>query len=339
MLEDGEELLEDADAARGVLAASGLARDELVDPWGREYVIEVRPERRAFLYSTRGRDGRLGGVGADEDHGCLVGSDGATLVHDAWPALTLAALLPSVPPPAIEDDPYQDVIEPKGSIDRVTISPGGELWMGTSWGELLRSRDRGASWQRVETGARSSKSISALGRVGSDRLSFVTFFGPRTAIVAGAIGELHDRVLRTTDGGETWESLTLPGGVWASDVCTLGDGSPLGWLAGSRRTLLVTKDAGATWRALETPFEEMPALVGVSFVSENLGVVAGRDGELAQTRDGGVTWSLLEGPVLESGEESQGGACSSCRRQAGRACGLWATVSCSMQRARSMSPS
>lgn len=44
-----------------------LSRRQLLDPWGRALFYRVDPDRRGFVLFTLGRDGRLGGAGADAD--------------------------------------------------------------------------------------------------------------------------------------------------------------------------------------------------------------------------------------------------------------------------------
>lgn len=44
-----------------------LSRRQLLDPWGRALFYRVDPDRRGFVVFTLGRDGRLGGAGADAD--------------------------------------------------------------------------------------------------------------------------------------------------------------------------------------------------------------------------------------------------------------------------------
>ncbi len=125
-------------------------------------------------------------------------------------------------------------------------------------------------------------------------------------------------VIRTRDGGRTWEELpreTFPespegeAGFAASGTCLTVAGEKGAWIglggtAGAR--LFHTTDRGATWSATKTPIlagEPSTGVFSVAFAGD-VGVIVGGDyaqpdrveNVAAWTDDGGATWSLAVSP-------------------------------------------
>lgn len=105
-------------------------------------------------------------------------------------------------------------------------------------------------------------------------------------------------ILRTTDGGTTWQkSGSLP--IHFMSMTFI---DPLrGWAAGGIRTgmgdrqrdvIVRTTDGGMTWtKQIDKEIGLIPfGLTNVDFVDENNGIATGRADKLLRTRDGGQTW-------------------------------------------------
>jgi photosystem II stability/assembly factor-like uncharacterized protein len=124
------------------------------------------------------------------------------------------------------------------------------------------------------------------------------------------------RLLRTGDGGATWQPLpaqSLPpalpgeGGFAASGTSLAVFGKSHAWFGGGGPAARVfhTRDRGRTWHVAETPLAsgEGAGLFSLTFWSEREGVAVGGNyrkpedsaGNLALTRDGGRTWTKSEG--------------------------------------------
>ncbi|MCP3920729.1 MAG: hypothetical protein GY711_34820 [bacterium] len=150
-------------------------------------------------------------------------------------------------------------------------------------GTFLATDDGGASWQRRESG--------------TETWLAGTWFTNRTVgyVVGGSA--LDGVLLRTRDGGRSFESLTpnVPkAGRAASyrDVCFTDEHT--GFVVGTSGTLLTTFDAGATWTRVATDTSDW--LRAVHFPTPRTGFVLAARGALLVTRDGGRTWSTLPGP-------------------------------------------
>lgn len=101
-------------------------------------------------------------------------------------------------------------------------------------------------------------------------LNSVFFLDANHGWIAGEQG----RVVRTEDGGQTWENVTLPR-------------PPKQAGAGGDEELMSDEELEA-FGALTPP----PSLYGVYFVSPQQGWVVGQEGTIAKTEDGGRTWQF-----------------------------------------------
>jgi photosystem II stability/assembly factor-like uncharacterized protein len=169
---------------------------------------------------------------------------------------------------------------------------------------LDRSGDGGRTWQRSDVAGNFASTTPVLA------------FSDAThgyLLAAGLRGGGGSFVLRTDDGGATWQTVTSiatylgavfglgPNGtLWAG---TQGDAGPVG-----RPVLDVSRDGGRTWADAR-----LPGLVGSIFATNTVlvppaffgsdGVVAvstpGTDGQVTQfyaSADGGGSWKLVAGP-------------------------------------------
>ncbi len=151
----------------------------------------------------------------------------------------------------------------------------GLLYAGTDDGLIQVSEDDGGSWRKIETG--SLPDVPAGAFVNDLKADL---FDPDTVYVAldgHKLGDLAPHLLKSTDRGRTWRSITgdLPGRhlVWR----VVQDHVKPGLLfAGTEYGIFVTLDGGGAWQALDggvptIPFRDLAIqrrendLVGASF--------------------------------------------------------------------------
>jgi photosystem II stability/assembly factor-like uncharacterized protein len=116
-------------------------------------------------------------------------------------------------------------------------------------------------------------------------LSGVDFVNDTAGWVSGWSQASGGFVLRTQDGGLTWDTTVLQGNSLESihfwDKNT-------GWVVGEGGSIFKTTDGGATWVAKNSGVETK--LRGMDFVSALTGWVVGDEGTLLKTTDGGDSW-------------------------------------------------
>jgi hypothetical protein len=170
-------------------------------------------------------------------------------------------------------------------------------WASGSAGTVLRTTDRGATWQSV-------------GPPGAGALQFrdIEAFGPNRAVIMAAGTGTDSQIYRTTDGGATWTLVyqnTEPNAFFDCMTffnrkvgLTLSDPPD-----GVHFRILKTTDNGRTWNIVD-PAGMPPAL---AFRSQQHGLAVGGDfaapatspDNFAKTNDGGHSWSLLTGAPTE----------------------------------------
>ncbi len=167
---------------------------------------------------------------------------------------------------------------------------------GTGW--VLRTNDGGRHWTQV-----------------SDHFIQNLQFVNESVAVGDEFDGASDRFAKTTDGGHTWITSTLPSMKFASKVRFINP--EVGWIAGTNDisddlngrvgVVLRTSDGGQHWASFQIPSQTGVAKVrDLFFLNESFGWLItwhyNNDGtHLYLTSDGGRTWRLhpdktIQGP-------------------------------------------
>ena len=88
-------------------------------------------------------------------------------------------------------------------------------------------------------------------------MSNIYFTDSKNGWLIGGLRDFHDSVLKTTDGGDTWNKVSMPleeNDLWLSDVVFID--KIHGWICGGKGTLYMTKDGGNSWVKESLPTEE-----------------------------------------------------------------------------------
>jgi hypothetical protein len=140
---------------------------------------------------------------------------------------------------------WQDVGPFGVPVAHIAIEPGGGPWYVFSTQAAFRSSNQGASWTPVPRGAQDGNLAA-------------TIVGAGGAVLV-AWSSMSDFVRRSVDGGQTWATVTMPGGL------QVGIGR------------FVRGRAGVLY-AISYPYDSVPT--------------ASRDAALFRSVDDGATWSL-----------------------------------------------
>ncbi len=117
-------------------------------------------------------------------------------------------------------------------------------------------------------------------------LSDVFFLDESHGWIAGSTGTL----LRTTDGGYTWEEPTETLPVIQSMYSVYFINENVGYAGGAHDLLLKTIDGGATWIEINLDADD-GTIYSLYFVDENRGwVLNGK--KIIYTNDGGASWAV-----------------------------------------------
>ncbi|MCH7879709.1 MAG: hypothetical protein IH914_10405, partial [candidate division Zixibacteria bacterium] len=112
------------------------------------------------------------------------------------------------------------------------------------------------------------------------------------------------KILRTTNGGNTWTPVTNSGIADSStnDALFFLDAN-IGWISSddrgpNRGVVLHTTDGGATWSTQNSGLNSR--IFGVHFIDGTTGWVAADGGGIAHTTDGGMTWAAQSSSVTNN---------------------------------------
>jgi len=168
---------------------------------------------------------------------------------------------------------YNSVLEDIAMFDQSTLIAVGYN------GNILRSSDKGVSWQLVST-----NNYTNYNRVIS--------FNKNEGIILGN----NNTVLKTSDSGLTWYpiSSSSDNNFIAASFIDMNDG-----IAISKSKLFRTTDGGITWSNCIFSYTNQD-LKSISSSSENDAIAVGDKAVVLRTSDGGVSWSrLLSGTLYE----------------------------------------
>jgi hypothetical protein len=209
----------------------------------------------------------------------------------------------------------------KSPIRAMGLLSSGEGWA-TQGNRLFWTQDDGASWREITPGGAAGGEILGVSFLDSKSTQHGAGLAPEITgpapestapgwLVqrrASSNGQAGVHLLRTADGGETWEAVALLLSPEESLSVTAATPEFLdarnGWIAlklqsGSNFSLgrlFATQDGGRTWQERSLPLGEP-----VRFLDPLRGWVAGGPAgdQLFQTLDGGLTWNQLDLPVPE----------------------------------------
>lgn len=178
----------------------------------------------------------------------------------------------------------------------------------TSTGAVYRTTDGGTSWTLVHLAAHGLRSVQLTGPLagyaaGEGAIVLLTLDGGKTWLDRGgdspltltstrcaglfvclATTDTGDRVLRTSDGGKTFQPIASTG-----DIFSVAIGAGTRALAAGRfGTTIASDDTGATWARVGGRLGTK--LIRVRAASPKLAAAAGLGGSIAKTNDGGRTW-------------------------------------------------
>jgi photosystem II stability/assembly factor-like uncharacterized protein len=174
---------------------------------------------------------------------------------------------------------FQD--QSKRDLNSVFFMDGRYGWIIGNRGIIHATQDNGSEWSAQNPGV-------------NDNL-YDVFFRTRDEgwlVTSGARGS---RVLKTVDGGESWElvyQIEAPPGARGNDVPILYSvafpGKKQGWVVGTDGRILHSEDGGRSWRQQESGLQD--DLVHLRFVNDKRGWAVGAKGVILFTDDGGRTW-------------------------------------------------
>ena len=131
-------------------------------------------------------------------------------------------------------------------------------------------------------------------RTGTPEFLSIRFADKKRGIIVGSVlsGDedvIDSLVMRTEDGGETWQRVHVPTKAEIFHLDFVGSSKV--WLVGDRGAILYSADAGQSWVQQQSGTER--ALYNVDFRDRNDGWAVGGRGTILRTENGGRTWETV----------------------------------------------
>jgi photosystem II stability/assembly factor-like uncharacterized protein len=161
--------------------------------------------------------------------------------------------------------------------------------------KMFITRDAGQTWEEIQI-YKSGDFRNAVPEFLSIRFS-----DKKRGFVIGSLLNKADQVidsllLRTEDGGDTWQRVVVPS---RKELFHLDfNGGSHGWIVGDEGVILVTEDGGSTWTTQRSGVKR--ALFNVDFRDDYNGYAVGGGGTILRTEDGGKTWERVTTPYNET---------------------------------------
>ncbi|MFN3560988.1 MAG: VPS10 domain-containing protein [Chloroherpetonaceae bacterium] len=195
----------------------------------------------------------------------------------------------------------------------VHSSDGNTVWAVGNSGRVFRSVDGGATWAQFILGSNTLRTVQSLGATvwvagdsgkayrsttfgetwetfslasATTRFTSLQFLDNQIGFLVGSNGT----ILKTTDGGTTWDSKT-PAFVDNFNAVSFRD-NQVGFVVGKNGKVQRTTNGGDTWTEIHNPAWNNKEIFSVS-VKGNLVYIAGEDGLAFKSTDAGNTWTAL----------------------------------------------
>lgn len=168
-------------------------------------------------------------------------------------------------------------------------------WTVGSRFSILKTTDQGLSWYKIPNIPPSSSPATGT-------WNDITFTDSLHGWVVGSQGyqdrtrfSFPGRIIRTTDGGISWQEATPPDTIWELRSVSFINNLQ-GWAVGDGGTLLQTSDGGLTWKSRQIGEAETTLLLVKAFSPSHI-IATGYSNKLFRSEDGGEHWTEERTPI------------------------------------------
>ncbi len=161
-------------------------------------------------------------------------------------------------------------------------------WAVGEAGIIINSVDGGVTWTEVIPEYFRRDTIEELYENPRPAVFCVYFSDMENGWICGMEG----LIMRTSDGGKTWQVQQTDTDLAFYSIQVKGD---RGWAVGDRGNYALSEDGGVTWRIMDNSIKTKMWFRDVSFSTPLNGFVVGMAGTVVHSTDGGETWEFYSG--------------------------------------------
>jgi len=157
----------------------------------------------------------------------------------------------------------------------LTCSSDGSIFVGTEFGNIYFSRDKGQSWTTGAAAGKNTSYMTIACSADASKMILATYGGP---------------VYLSTNTGSTWTTISSPGMSGYGSVGCSADGTTM-YAVFQGAGVYVSRDSGATWKSTSIS-SAASAWTAVACSSDGkIAVVTSYNGGVYTTADAGETWT------------------------------------------------
>ena len=193
-----------------------------------------------------------------------------TLFHGSFDNVTLTDEVPKEPRQAVD----KTNLPRAGQVLALVQAPGAPatLYARTLGRGLLKSIDAGKAWQSVDAGAKAPDALAVRSVAVHPKDSTIVLRG--SGAIAG--GKLQSNLLRSTDGGKTWTSVSRaidfdgrgPSAMFGEVIAFAPENPKTVAAAGETGGVFLSSDAGVTWKPIGLAGHRVASLAFVPAVKK-----------------------------------------------------------------------
>lgn len=195
-----------------------------------------------------------------------------------------------------KNDPRSEKLINSG-IKGISISKKGGIFLTTARGKVYHSRGIDSKFKEIKL----SKSWLKNDEENQPQLDRISFFNENICFISGYIPTGNyltekDGIIRSNDGGHTWEKISFGGDQWIYDSFVTNDGQS--WIGGSSGTIYYSSNYGINWRPLlPKTFNSSTRMHRIFMKDSNIGVAGALANEIKITKNNWETFSSIETPL------------------------------------------
>lgn len=172
---------------------------------------------------------------------------------------------------------WKDENVPQGGWDihALSLHSDGTVIAASNHGMIIKRDVTTGQWSKLSRGSSA---------INFESIDIVT----DNTIYVGGLGEPDAKLYKSTDFGENWEPIALPGDPWVVQVTHDPDESI--YVSGNKGKYYKSSDGGATWEIFEPP------MIFWGMATPDVDTLFGFNGfydEIYKTIDAGISWELV----------------------------------------------